>query len=490
LTNTRNKRLLRIIAGGCVVSLMYTSTLFTSIFSNKITEEEELQKIRQLALSVDHGDGTCKWMPPAYEIPEFLNFYKTIIAGYPSGDKRLAYMQLEGLTGWSAKDEWDFEFLGMSNHPFIKVNYPHHEGNWVWEDVGDQVIMVLRDMRQSMMEYHDILWDIGYAKTREEAYSKIDDLYRTVPPHIEQFLKWRDERVMDEIHWYGWFIDYWMEAGLLRDIFTHKITTTEHWDLLMNSEDLNKKGVKYDTIVGNTTVTPVYDPNCLNNVSGGCQPVQVISAARLYDLEAGPAEGRKIALALKGKEGIDQYLIDESVWECIWRELVVNKKGYKTFQDREGLDQRDYNFGPEMLEEMVVELTRLIDKYSSNVPPDNWYELQTAKDLVDMLTENRASIELELVEVNSHRRLLTEEDFLGPIEREKRRAKSLALILKEKGKEAYLSERKLDDEDFSDFFAKVERDLLKERVNKHKQESLEREAKRQNQKKMWSKTSA
>lgn len=107
-----------------------------------------------------------------------------------------------------------------------------------------------------------------------------------------------------------------------------------------------------------------------------------------------------------------------------------------------------------------------------------------------MLTHNKESIELELEEVNSHRRLLTDEDFLGPIERAKRRAKSLALILKEKGKEAYLSERKLDDEDFSDYFAKVEKDLMKERMNKHKQESLERAAKRNKQKQMWSKTSA
>jgi hypothetical protein len=30
----------------------------------------------------------------------------------------------------AAKDEWDFEYLGNSNHPFIKANYPHHEGIW------------------------------------------------------------------------------------------------------------------------------------------------------------------------------------------------------------------------------------------------------------------------------------------------------------------------------------------------------------------------
>lgn len=74
-----------------------------------------------------HFCTTCtSRQPPAYEIPEEIDFYKTIIAGFPSGDKRLTFVQMEALTGWAAKDEWDFEFLGMTNNPFIKANYPHH----------------------------------------------------------------------------------------------------------------------------------------------------------------------------------------------------------------------------------------------------------------------------------------------------------------------------------------------------------------------------
>ena len=85
------------------------------------------------------------------------------------------------------------------------------------------------------VEYHDILWDIGYAKTWEEASEKIGNLYQERPP-LEDFLIWRDLRVMvrllfwcrsclegtfilnllsnvpqyhdmliqDEVHWYGW----------------------------------------------------------------------------------------------------------------------------------------------------------------------------------------------------------------------------------------------------------------------------------------------
>ena len=65
----------------------------------------------------------------------------------------------------------------------------------------------------SSQEYHDILWDIGYAKTWDEASSNLGNLYSERPP-IEDFLEWRDLRVLDEAHWYGWFIDYWMEGGM------------------------------------------------------------------------------------------------------------------------------------------------------------------------------------------------------------------------------------------------------------------------------------
>ena len=63
-------------------------------------------------LSINLGNGTCEWTLPTYDIPEDIDFYKTIIVGFPSGDKRLTFVQMESLTGWAAKDEWDFEYLG------------------------------------------------------------------------------------------------------------------------------------------------------------------------------------------------------------------------------------------------------------------------------------------------------------------------------------------------------------------------------------------
>ena len=102
----------------------------------------------------------------------------------------------------AAKDEWDFEYLGDSNHPFIKANYPHHEGIWGWGTNADQVILVVKNIRKSMVEYHDILWDIGYAKTWATARENMDRIYGERPP-LEDFREWRDLRVFDEISWYG-----------------------------------------------------------------------------------------------------------------------------------------------------------------------------------------------------------------------------------------------------------------------------------------------
>ena len=205
----------------------------------------------------------CEWAPPNYTVPTDIDFFKTLIAGFPSCDKRMTFIQMEALTGWAAVDEWDLYQKGYTNHPFIKSNYPHHEGIWSWGSQADQVVLVVRNIRRTMVEYHDILWDIATAKN-----SGIDDLevlYKYTPP-ISSFFAWRDARVMDEISWYGWFskcglvfeadiilyliyslalsllnfhtvfyvhlsVDYWMEGGLQRDIYNHQLTTPEDWPL-------------------------------------------------------------------------------------------------------------------------------------------------------------------------------------------------------------------------------------------------------------------
>ncbi len=51
------------------------------------------------ALSLNLGGGNCKWQSPNYNVPSNVDFHKTVIAGYPSGDKRMVFVQMEALTG-------------------------------------------------------------------------------------------------------------------------------------------------------------------------------------------------------------------------------------------------------------------------------------------------------------------------------------------------------------------------------------------------------
>eukprot|EP00956_Cyclotella_meneghiniana_P001989 scaffold2242_cov57-Cyclotella_meneghiniana.AAC.3 len=409
--------------------MVYTAVPVNNYSNEKVSLSSKAVKLhipsgldegRRRELSLSLGGGDCLWQPPIQEVPTTIDFYKTAVVGFPSGDKRMTFMQMEALTGWPAKDEWDFEYLGDSNHPFIKANYPHHEGIWGWGTNADQVVMVVKNIRKSLVEYHDILWDIGYAKTYEEATLNLEKLYTERPP-LDDFLEWRDLRVFDEIYWYGWFIDYWMEGGLMRDIFTHNITTVEHFNMLMLPYNYDREELDYNRVVGpDTIVDPSYDPHCANgDISGGCEPVAVISAEKLLDLSEGPNETAAIASALMLSPKMSPYVIDSDAWRCIWEELIVRGKGAKTVVDRPDspYTAHDYDFSAEMLQAMRVELDRLIAKYTSS----DWNTLATADRLVELLTWHRDLIQEEEDDLNSGRRKLTSKDFLGPREREKMR---------------------------------------------------------------------
>lgn len=208
-------------------------------------------------------------------------------------------------------------------------------------------------------------------------------------------------------------------VGLMRDMFTHKITTPEHWRMLMMPTKFTKAELDYDLVVGKgTVVEPSYDPHCTNgDVSGGCFPVAVLSAEKLRDYTDGPKETAKIGNLLKNNPKMSPFVIDEEAWDCVWTELIHKGKGLKTVMDRPGHSAKDYNFSAEILDEMIKELNRLINKYST----DEWNALEPANRVVELLTEHRTLYKIELDDINSGRRKLTVNDFLGPKERMKMR---------------------------------------------------------------------
>merc|ERR1719343_340333 len=58
-----------------------------------------LDASHQRRLSINLGGGDCEWTPPDYEGVEELDLHKTAIVGFPSGDKRMIFVQMEALTG-------------------------------------------------------------------------------------------------------------------------------------------------------------------------------------------------------------------------------------------------------------------------------------------------------------------------------------------------------------------------------------------------------
>ena len=339
-------------------------------------------------LSIDLGGGKCKWTVPDYDAPSNVTYDKTLIVGFPGGDKRLLYVQMEALTGVSANDEWFYE--PDANRPYLKTNYPHHEGTWSWGSTANQVIMIVRSIRKSLPEYHDVLADIEYAMTPMEAFRNKDRLY-IERAELDKFLEWRDSRASAEIQWYGWFIDYWMEGGLLRDIMTHRLTTKSHWERQMQPSEYTESELAFQDFVGNIEVPMTYDEHCLNEVPGGCEPVVVVSGDRLIDLVDGPSEIEKVGLALEGRKNID--VISREARACIWNEVVVNRKGVRTLLDRGGnLSPNAYGFTADHLQQMIDELTRLRDKYSA----PGWIEKQISKDLVSILEQDMTNIQVEL----------------------------------------------------------------------------------------------
>jgi len=142
-------------------------------------------------------------------------------------------------------------------------------------------------------------------------------------------------------------------------------------------------------------------------------PVAVVSAEKLRDYYDGPAETTRIANVLMKDTRISQYLISQEAWGCIWTELIQNGKGIRTVTSREGWDESDYNFSGPMLQKMINELDRLIEKYSS----PSWNTQANANRLVELLVEHRGLIQIEFNDVTSGLRRLDERDFLGPEER-------------------------------------------------------------------------
>jgi len=403
-----------------LVPVFFAAVFILNQYKSKVTTTTNLlRNIEQTKRQTSYWNEVtqkCIWTPPDYTSTHDASMTRTLIAGYPGGDKRLVYSQMETITALSAKDEYDIKYGNDTNdnEPFIKTNYPHHEGEWTWGDSADQVVLVIRSIRSAMIHYHNILWELESAEDYVSAQAHRENLYEYSPPDNEdEFIEWRDDKAADEIHWWGWVIDFWMENGVLRDVRTNNLTTLEHFEILTEANRNSLDEYSWETFVGTPLNVAQWDPHCLHHVSPhGCKPVAIISAEDLISPEYGVAEFSKIGNTLFDKAGIHDHVISKDAWPCLWEETIIHRKGMKLFMDS---PLEDFNFSVEFLDLMLAEVNRLTEKYVLTT-----FTSDLAPSLLTYLERYRVELETEKAEVLSGTRLLRYNDFLGPETRKKR----------------------------------------------------------------------
>lgn len=186
-------------------------------------------------------------------------------------------------------------------------------------------------------------------------------------------------------------VDFWMEGGLLRNIWTHELATPEHFSKLLKPTIYTYEYLMEDHENDPTTEKTI-DYNCLQYMNDQCAPTTVIQFEKLMDPVTGPNETNKIADALVGKIGYD--VIEEEARPCVWKELIINRKGLPNLVDRDGHGppKEAFKFTYEQMELLIEQLERVRDKYSVG----QWVGDPRAEVLVDScnqyIAENKAEL--------------------------------------------------------------------------------------------------
>lgn len=209
---------------------------------------------------------------------------------------------------------------------------------------------------------------------------------------IEDWINWRDTRFDVEIKKWGWFIDFWMEGGVARDIFSHNLTSLEHFERL-------KQPLMYappeliaaQQTIGN--VTSQIDQHCVDDLN--CTVVAIASFEKMINHETGPSEIERFVSAIDGKTSWP--ILEREARECVWHQMIVQGKGFtNTYHDREGNGPAEdlFGFTLEQMGEIQLELERVRNKYSNGT----WVNNTIAQSLVGYVDEyilnNTAEMEI------------------------------------------------------------------------------------------------
>jgi len=312
--------------------------------------------------------GGCEWVEPKMvdQSPTF-DLFSTILVAYPGSAKRAAFLQLEGLTELLTTDDYSLSDGDISNntkYAFIKTQYPHHEGIWSWGARGNQTIYVLQNPRTALQTYMFLLHEINYSNSWWTSFTNIPRTF-TIRPSVTEWKKFKDARFFREVHSWSWHLEYWMENGLFRDIFSHNRTTSENMFKLMNPSIFTEAELDaYQDGLGVSDTTAAWDPHCIEGDMYDCRPVAIVSYEKLIDPLTGPTEVGKLAAVIQNQPGMN--VVQQSQWGCVWEKIVIEKaSGLRDDDSREGLGMDAFTFTEEEVMIIIGELKRLVTKYTN-----------------------------------------------------------------------------------------------------------------------------
>ena len=123
-----------------------------------------------------------------------------------------------------------------------------------------------------------------------------------------------------------------------------------------------------------------------------------------------------------------------------------------------------------MLQKMLEELNRLTSKYSRGT----WTENPTANALVEVLMEHTFYLQMEINEVKSRARVLTQNSFLGPKTRDARRR-----LRAVKKNETYAGPTAQEKEESEELQKRLNKSLQREFIKKRRRVRKARERRKQ-----------
>jgi len=342
--------------------------------------------------------GDCEWVTPipVNQDPE-VDVFQTLLVSYPGAAKRATYMQLSGLTGLLTADDFYLTNNKLDRYAFYKSQYPHHEGIWSWKDRVSQSIYVLQNPRTALQDYMFLVSEIHYSDGWIKSFSNLFRTF-TLRPLAAEWITWRDNRFNSEIHFWRWHIDYWMEGGLLRDVYTHELTTPEHFNRLLKPSQYEEAELT-SFQNGLVDVTATYDDHCGHDGNDGdiddCRPVTIVSYEHITGYVTGPEEVAKLAAVIENKAGIN--IIPEGKRQCLWEKIVTEGlavTGVRDAGDRVGPGLGTFVYDETQILMIIEQLEFMYAKYNSGDWIDNPAAHLLKSYLLEYMQENKRFLQV------------------------------------------------------------------------------------------------